>query len=54
MNKFFFILSLLLFGSISAQEQIHIQYLNVRSQIANVYEDLYSDGTRVVSKQDAI
>lgn len=35
-----------------AQEQVHIQYLNVRSQIANVYEDLYSDGKRVISKQD--
>ncbi|MFN1216077.1 GLPGLI family protein [Chryseobacterium kwangjuense] len=52
MEKCFFILLLLFFGNSFAQEQIHIQYLNVRSQIANVYEDLYSDGKRVISKQD--
>lgn len=52
MNKFLFIFSLLFFGSSYAQEQIHIQYLNVRSQIANVYEDLYTDGKRVISMQD--
>ncbi|EFK35507.1 GLPGLI family protein [Chryseobacterium gleum] len=52
MNKFLFLFSLLLFESISAQKQIHIQYLNVRSPIANVYEDLYTNGTKVISKQD--
>jgi len=51
MYKFFFLLSLFSVW-ISAQKQIHIQYLNVRSTIANVYEDLYTDGTRVISKQD--
>ncbi|PKF73908.1 GLPGLI family protein [Chryseobacterium sp. PMSZPI] len=52
MNKFLFLLSLLFFWGLSAQKQIHIQYLNVRSPIANVYEDLYTNGTKVISKQD--
>lgn len=51
MYKFLFILSL--FSTwLSGQKQLHIQYLNVRSTVANVYEDLYTDGKRVISKQD--
>ncbi|SFM99746.1 GLPGLI family protein [Chryseobacterium oleae] len=52
MSKFLLISFLILFGNSYAQEQLHIQYLNVRSQIANVYEDLYTDGKRVISIQD--
>jgi len=52
MNKFFLLIYLVTIGSFSAQKQIHIRYLNVRSPIANVYEDLYTDGKRVISKQD--
>lgn len=51
MNKFLFLLTLFSVW-ISAQKQVHIQYLNVRSPVANVYEDLYTDGKRVISKQD--
>lgn len=51
MNKFLFLVTLLSVWA-SAQKQVHIQYLNVRSPVANVYEDLYTDGKRVISKQD--
>ncbi|KFF75803.1 hypothetical protein HX13_07145 [Chryseobacterium sp. P1-3] len=50
--KNYFLFIVLLTGSLFAQKQIHIKYLNVRSTIANVYEDLYTDGTNVISKQD--
>jgi GLPGLI family protein len=50
--KNYFLLIILLTGNLFAQKQIHIQYLNVRSPIANVYEDLYTNGTNVISKQD--
>lgn len=36
----------------SQTNRVHIKYLNVRSPIANVYEDLYTDGLNVLSKQD--
>ena len=40
-------------SSISAQKkQIHIKYLYVRSTIANVYEDIYTNGENIYSKQD--
>jgi len=52
MKKFLFLFSIIITGLLSAQKQIHIQYLNVRSPIANVYEDLYTDGKKVLSKQD--
>ncbi|MCJ7934780.1 MAG: GLPGLI family protein [Chryseobacterium sp.] len=50
--KNYFLFIVLLTGNVLAQKQIHIQYLNVRSAIANVHEDLYTDGTNVISKQD--
>ena len=43
---------MLISGLLFGQKNTHIKYLNVRSDIANVYEDLYTDGTRVLSKQD--
>lgn len=52
MSKYFFLSFILLFGILSAQKQVHIKYMNVRSPIANVYEDLYSNGKNVISKQD--
>ncbi|GEN72676.1 GLPGLI family protein [Chryseobacterium lathyri] len=52
MKKFLFLFSLTIFGYLVAQKQLHIQYLNVRSTVANVYEDLYTDGKNVLSKQD--
>ncbi|PIF46185.1 GLPGLI family protein [Chryseobacterium sp. 52] len=52
MNKYIFLPFILFFEIVCAQKQIHIQYLNVRSPIANVKEDLYSNGKNVISKQD--
>ncbi|WP_241486002.1 GLPGLI family protein [Chryseobacterium angstadtii] len=52
MNKSVFLFSTIFFGTMCAQKQIHIQYLNVRSAIANVHEDLYTDGKNVISKQN--
>ncbi|WP_027379945.1 GLPGLI family protein [Chryseobacterium daeguense] len=52
MKKYLFIFLISFFGILSSQKTIHIQYLNVRSPIANVYEDLYTDGVNVLSKQD--
>ncbi|WP_407478600.1 GLPGLI family protein [Elizabethkingia meningoseptica] len=53
MSKFFILITtLLLYSSVYSQKQIHIKYLNVRSEIANVYEDLYTNGTDVISIQD--
>ncbi|WP_260263745.1 hypothetical protein [Elizabethkingia meningoseptica] len=44
MSKFFILITtLLLYSSVYSQKQIHIKYLNVRSEIANVYEDLYTN-----------
>lgn len=52
MNKFAFLFFILFWGILSAQKQVHIEYLNVRSPIANVKEDLYTNGKNVISKQD--
>lgn len=52
MKKVLLILYVLIFECLFSQKQIRIRYLNVRSPIANVYEDLYTDGQRVISKQD--
>lgn len=52
MKKYLFLLSHIIFGLFTAQNQLHIQYLNVRSTVANVYEDLYTDGKHVISIQD--
>ncbi|WP_353145690.1 GLPGLI family protein [Chryseobacterium sp.] len=52
MDKIIFLFYILTSGILFSQKQIHIKYLNVRSPIANVYEDLYTDGQRAISKQD--
>jgi len=53
MSKVLFIFLISFFGILKSQiKNVHIQYLNVRSPIANVYEDLYTDGQNVLSKQD--
>lgn len=53
MRKFLLLFSILFVGCLAGQEkQVHIKYLNVRSVIANVYEDLYTNGKKVISKQD--
>ncbi|MDE5481402.1 GLPGLI family protein [Elizabethkingia meningoseptica] len=53
MNKFFFFfLSFFLYNLSYSQKQLSIKYLNVRSEIANVYETLYTDGVNVISIQD--
>lgn len=53
MIKLLFTVLIAIFGILNSQtKKIHIKYLNVRSPIANVYEDLYTDGNNVLSKQD--
>lgn len=52
MKRFLFIFLISIFGIFYSQKIVHIQYLNVRSPIANVNEDLYTDGLNVLSKQD--
>ncbi|AKH94515.1 GLPGLI family protein [Elizabethkingia anophelis] len=53
MNKSFFFFLLFFFNSLLySQKQLSIKYLNVRSEIANVYETLYTDGVNVISIQD--
>ncbi|MGH1517648.1 GLPGLI family protein [Chryseobacterium sp. JK1] len=53
MIKTLFIFLISIYGTLCSQvNKIHIQYLNVRSPIANIYEDLYTDGANVLSKQD--
>jgi GLPGLI family protein len=53
MMKVLFIFLISICGMLYSQaNKIHIQYLNVRSPIANVYEDFYTDGLNVLSKQD--
>lgn len=52
MKKFLFPFFIFFFVIFYGQNQIHIKYLYVRSPIANVYEDLYTDGKNVLSRQD--
>ncbi|GEM_PF-505740 len=53
MIRFLFIILISIPEILNSQtKKIHIKYLNVRSPIANVYEDLYTDGLNVLSKQD--
>ncbi|WP_080779495.1 GLPGLI family protein [Chryseobacterium phocaeense] len=52
MIRYFFLSFIMFSSALLAQKQLHIKYLSVRSPIANVYEDLYTNGTNVVSKQD--
>ena len=49
---FLLVASFLFYNSLYSQKQIHIKYLNVRSVIANVYEELYTNGIDVISIQD--
>ena len=49
------ILIVFLFISIlSFSQKIHVRYVNVRSDIATVNEDLYIDGNQVISRQDSL
>ncbi len=35
-------------------QKVHVKYLHVRSEVATLYEDLYIDGNKVISRQDSI
>ncbi|TXF76257.1 GLPGLI family protein [Chryseobacterium sp.] len=53
MNKLLLFLLCLFWNKFDSQ-QIHVKYLNVRSPIATLYENLYINGTQVISIQDSI
>ncbi len=43
-----------LISNLVFSQKIHVKYFHVRSPVANVYEDLYIDGNKVISRQDSI
>lgn len=47
-------LSLVLISGLGFSQKIHVKYLNVRSEIATLYEDLYIDNNKVMSRQDSL
>lgn len=52
MRKLLIFLNFFTFIFSYSQKNIHLEYIYVRSPIATVKEDLYTDGNNVLSKQD--
>lgn len=46
--------SILIISNLCFSQKIHVKYMYVRSDIATLYEDLYIDNNKVLSKQDSI
>ncbi len=52
--KNIFILTLLIVYNFCLSQKIHVKYLHIRSEIATLYEDLYIDENKVLSRQDSL
>jgi len=48
------ILSILILSNLCFCQKIHVKYLYIRSEIATLYEDLYIDKNKVMSRQDSV